>query len=154
MKYFRDLPFLLEVEVVGQRSLSAQTSGPGAGRDLADCTLKHPLTGQSHDLWNDWCQAFSLHLFYFLNTPHLYLPTCPSPFLVTVIQGNFVDLPSNHPIRSLAEEETVLPCRYQPAADVQVVQVTWYKEKPDATKEQIITAHQTNGQTGQFHCGL
>lgn len=43
MKYFRDLPFLLEVEFVGQRSLSAQTSGPGAGRDLADCTLKHPF---------------------------------------------------------------------------------------------------------------
>lgn len=58
-----------------------------------------------------------------------------------------MELPSSDPIRSLAEEETVLPCRYAPAADVQVVQVTWYKETTDG-KEQIITAHQTNGQTG------
>lgn len=50
-------------------------------------------------------------------------------------------------MRSLAEEETVLPCHYAPAADVQVVQVTWYKETADV-KEQIITAHNTNGQTG------
>lgn len=55
--------------------------------------------------------------------------------------------PSDDPIRSLAEEETVLPCRYAPAAGVQVVQVTWYKEESD-DKEQIITAHHTNGQTG------
>lgn len=67
-----------------------------------------------------------------------------------MIQGNFVDLPSNDPIRSLAEEETVLPCCYQPAEGAQLVQVTWYKEAPDATKEQIIIAHKTNGQTGQF----
>ncbi|TNM93498.1 hypothetical protein fugu_001674 [Takifugu bimaculatus] len=51
------------------------------------------------------------------------------------------------PILSLADQETVLPCRYQPDAGVQVVQVTWYKEHSDGTKEQIITAHQTNGQT-------
>lgn len=60
-----------------------------------------------------------------------------------------MDLPSSDPILSLADEETVLPCRYQPKAGVQVVQVTWYKENSDGTKEQIITAHQTNGQTGQ-----
>lgn len=58
-----------------------------------------------------------------------------------------MELPSSDPIRSLAEEETVLPCRYAPAADVWVVQVTWYKDTADG-KEQIITAHHTNGQTG------
>ncbi|XP_068444104.1 nectin-4 [Clinocottus analis] len=65
---------------------------------------------------------------------------------VTVTWGDFVDLPSKDPILSLAEEETVLPCHYQPTGDT-VVQVTWYKEKADATKEQIITAHPSNGQT-------
>lgn len=68
-------------------------------------------------------------------------------FPVSVSRGDFVELPSSDPIRSLAEEETVLPCRYAPTADVQVVQVTWYKETPDG-KEQIITAHHSNGQTG------
>lgn len=68
---------------------------------------------------------------------------------VTALQGNFVDVPSSdEPILALADEETVLPCHYQPEAGVQVVQVTWYKENSDDTKEQIITAHQTNGQTG------
>ncbi|XP_028419517.1 nectin-4 [Perca flavescens] len=71
----------------------------------------------------------------------------PSPLVVTVIQGDFVDVPSEDPIRSLAEVETTLPCLYQPAVTNTVVQVTWYKEKPDATKEQIITAHFTDGQT-------
>lgn len=80
----------------------------------------------------------------------MYLPTWPSSPSVTVIKGDFVDLPPNNPIRSLAEEETVLPCRYQPSGDDVVVQVTWLKDKPDATKEQIITAHHTNGQTGQM----
>lgn len=69
---------------------------------------------------------------------------------VTAIEENFVDPPSSDPILSLADQETVLPCRYQPDAGVQVVQVTWYKEHSDGTKEQIITAHHTNGQTGQF----
>lgn len=73
--------------------------------------------------------------------PYLHL------FSVPVIRGEFLELPSNDPIRSLAEEETVLPCRYAPASDVNVVQVTWYKETPDG-KEQIITAHHSNGQTG------
>ncbi|GLD64050.1 nectin-4-like isoform X1 [Lates japonicus] len=66
---------------------------------------------------------------------------------VTVIQGEFVDLPPNGSIRSLAEEETVLPCHYQASGSDVVVQVTWYKEKSDGTKEQIILAHHTNGQT-------
>ncbi|XP_018529768.1 nectin-4 isoform X2 [Lates calcarifer] len=66
---------------------------------------------------------------------------------VTVIQGEFVDLPPNGSMRSLAEEETVLPCHYQPSGNDVVVQVTWYKEKSDGTKEQIILAHHINGQT-------
>ncbi|XP_034712647.1 nectin-4 [Etheostoma cragini] len=66
---------------------------------------------------------------------------------VTVLQGDFVDLPSEDPIRSLAEVETTLPCLYQLTGEDTVVQVTWYKEKPDGTKEQIITAHFTDGQT-------
>uniref|UniRef100_A0A3Q3E3H4 Nectin cell adhesion molecule 4a n=1 Tax=Labrus bergylta TaxID=56723 RepID=A0A3Q3E3H4_9LABR len=69
------------------------------------------------------------------------------PLLFPVIQGGFVDLPSEDPIRSLAEEETALPCRYKPSGDDVVVQVTWYKESADSSKEQIITAHHTNGQT-------
>lgn len=55
---------------------------------------------------------------------------------------------SNKPIRSLAEDETVLPCHYEPDAGVKVVQVTWFKKKGDDSKEQIMTAHWTNGQTG------
>lgn len=78
----------------------------------------------------------------------LSLPS--SSHSVTVIQGTFVDLPSSDPILSLADAETVLPCRYQPDAGVKVVQVTWYKENSDGTKQQIITAHHSNGQTGQF----
>uniref|UniRef100_A0A3B4V2R5 Nectin cell adhesion molecule 4a n=1 Tax=Seriola dumerili TaxID=41447 RepID=A0A3B4V2R5_SERDU len=71
------------------------------------------------------------------------LPSCPSPLSVTVIHGEFMGLPPNGSLRSLAEEETVLPCRYQPSeSGVVVVQVTWYKET-----EQIITAHHINGQT-------
>lgn len=59
-----------------------------------------------------------------------------------------MDLPPDKSILSMAEEETVLPCRYQPETGQTVVQVTWNKEKPDGTEEQIITAHHINGQTG------
>ncbi|KAL7374525.1 hypothetical protein ABVT39_002332 [Epinephelus coioides] len=76
----------------------------------------------------------------------LSLCLCVLGIFVTVIQGDFVDLPPKDPILSLAEEETILPCRYQPT-DETLVQVTWYKEKSDGDKEQIITAHHTNGQT-------
>uniref|UniRef100_UPI0037E81814 nectin-4 isoform X2 n=1 Tax=Semicossyphus pulcher TaxID=241346 RepID=UPI0037E81814 len=75
------------------------------------------------------------------------LSLCLCVLQICVIQGGFVPLPSNDPIRSLAEEETLLPCKYKPTSDDVVVQVTWYKENPDTTKEQIITAHHTNGQT-------
>ncbi|TNN34079.1 Nectin-4 [Liparis tanakae] len=74
------------------------------------------------------------------------LPTglclCVLWIFVTVTRGNFVDLPLKDPILSLAEEETLLPCRYTPTGDNMVVQVTWYKQK-----QQIITAHHVNGQT-------
>eukprot|EP00064_Thunnus_orientalis_P002445 superscaffoldBa00000178_g2452 len=72
---------------------------------------------------------------------------CVLWMFVTVIQGEFVELPPNDSILSRAEEETILPCLYHLDKDNVMVQVTWYKEKPDDTKEQIITAHRTNGQT-------
>ncbi|XP_057713938.1 nectin-4 isoform X2 [Corythoichthys intestinalis] len=49
--------------------------------------------------------------------------------------------------RSLAESATRLPCRYQGQVGETVVQVTWYKELSDGTKDQIITAHFSDGQT-------
>ncbi|XP_077580203.1 nectin-4 isoform X2 [Stigmatopora nigra] len=49
--------------------------------------------------------------------------------------------------RSLAESATRLPCRYQSQVGETVVQVTWYKELRDGTKDQIITAHFSDGQT-------
>lgn len=52
--------------------------------------------------------------------------------------------------RSLAESQTRLPCRYQVDEEEQVVQVTWLKEHADGTKEQIITAHFTDGHTGRL----
>lgn len=65
---------------------------------------------------------------------------------MTVTQGEFVDYPST--LISFAEQDTVLLCKYQPSTD-KVVQVTWYKRSSDADKEQIITAHYSNGQTGR-----
>ncbi|KAM4536423.1 nectin-4 isoform 2-T2 [Odontesthes bonariensis] len=66
--------------------------------------------------------------------------------IVAEIHGEFVDSPPKS-LRSMAEEETFLPCQYQPADGNVVVQVTWYREKSDATKDQIITIHHMNGQT-------
>ncbi|XP_069578867.1 nectin-4 [Brachyistius frenatus] len=74
------------------------------------------------------------------------LSVCLCVIFVTVIRGDFVEPPSDDLLRSLAEEETILPCRYQPTGDDVVIQVTWYKENGD-DKQQIITAHHTNGQT-------
>ncbi|KAL6118815.1 nectin4 [Pungitius sinensis] len=78
---------------------------------------------------------------------------CVLWIFVTGIWGDFVDVSQANPILSRAEEETVLACHYQPTDEAVVVQVTWFKEKPDATKEQIITAHHSNGQTafGTWH---
>ncbi|KAM8746858.1 nectin-4-like [Acanthopagrus schlegelii] len=74
----------------------------------------------------------------------LLLPLCLCVLWIFVseIQGGFLDLPTKVPIRTLAEDDTVLPCRYQPTDGDVVVQVTWYK-----ANEQIITAHHTSGQT-------
>ncbi|XP_061565890.1 nectin-4 [Cololabis saira] len=75
------------------------------------------------------------------------LSLCLCLLQITVAGGDFVDVRSNKPLLSLADEETVLPCRYQPGKDNKVVQVTWYKKTDDADKEQIITADNTNAQT-------
>ncbi|XP_056148923.1 nectin-4 isoform X2 [Lampris incognitus] len=48
-------------------------------------------------------------------------------------------------LHTLAESQTRLPCHYQVEVGEQVVQVTWYKELPDGTKEQIITVHHSDG---------
>lgn len=71
------------------------------------------------------------------------------------VKGVFVEPPqpvtSQH---SLADTETRLPCCYQVEDGEKVVQVTWFKELPDGSKDQIITAHFMDGhtgrQTGQF----
>lgn len=73
---------------------------------------------------------------------------------VVGVQGAFVDPPQ--PVtskRSLAESETRLPCRYQVEDGEKVVQVTWFKELPDGTKDQIITAHFKDGHTGRLQRG-
>ncbi|XP_051923928.1 nectin-4 isoform X1 [Hippocampus zosterae] len=62
------------------------------------------------------------------------------------VTGEFVKRPPNDSIYSLAEKETVLPCRFQPEEMQLVVQVTWYRETPDGW-DQIITAHHIDGQT-------
>ncbi|KAM4612059.1 nectin-4 isoform 2-T2 [Polymixia lowei] len=66
--------------------------------------------------------------------------------VVSEVQGQFVEPPPSHSMRSLAEEQTVLPCRYKLTGEDKLVQVTWYKEK-SGTKDMIITAHHNDGQT-------
>ncbi|XP_068604913.1 nectin-4 [Brachionichthys hirsutus] len=64
------------------------------------------------------------------------------------VQSVFVEPPQPAvTLRSLADGETRLPCRYQVEAGEKVVQVTWFKELLDGSKEQIITAHFTDGHT-------
>ncbi|XP_036822833.1 nectin-4 isoform X5 [Oncorhynchus mykiss] len=63
------------------------------------------------------------------------------------VRGGFVEPPPSFALRSLTEGETRLPCQYQVQEDEQVVQVSWIKELPDGTKEQITTAHRTEGHT-------
>uniref|UniRef100_A0A3Q1ENQ5 Nectin-4-like n=1 Tax=Acanthochromis polyacanthus TaxID=80966 RepID=A0A3Q1ENQ5_9TELE len=68
--------------------------------------------------------------------------------LVLSVQGDFVEPPEPDTSQvSLAESQTRLPCQYQVEDDEKVVQVTWYKELPDGTKDQIITGHFTDGHT-------
>ncbi|XP_072314600.1 nectin-4 [Eucyclogobius newberryi] len=66
---------------------------------------------------------------------------------ISAVWADFSDVPPGDAVRSLAEEETVLPCVYEPSQKETTVQVTWSKEKSDGTKEQIILAHHLNGQT-------
>ncbi|CAG5929501.1 unnamed protein product [Menidia menidia] len=63
-----------------------------------------------------------------------------------VTQGKFVGQ-TPQSLNSLGEEETILPCQYQPNGSDVVVQVTWFKEKSDNTKDQIIIANRENEQT-------
>lgn len=73
------------------------------------------------------------------------------PSAVAGTLGAFVEPPQ--PVtyqRSMAESETRLPCRYHMQEGEKVVQVTWFKELPNGTKDQIITAHFTDGQTGRL----
>ncbi|XP_030259631.1 nectin-4 isoform X2 [Sparus aurata] len=68
--------------------------------------------------------------------------------VVVGVQSVFVEPPQPViSLRSLAESETRLPCRYQVEEGEKVVQVTWFKELPGGGKDQIITAHFTDGHT-------
>ncbi|KAM8727716.1 nectin-4 isoform 2-T2 [Acanthopagrus schlegelii] len=68
--------------------------------------------------------------------------------VVVGVRGVFVEPPQPvTSLRSLAESETRLPCRYQVEDGEKVVQVTWFKELPGGGKDQIITAHFTDGHT-------
>lgn len=67
---------------------------------------------------------------------------------VMMVHGAFVDPPQEKTaLRSFSDSQTRLPCRYQVESEEKVVQVTWYKELPDGTKDQMITAHFTDGHT-------
>uniref|UniRef100_A0A3Q3EHQ5 Nectin cell adhesion molecule 4b n=1 Tax=Labrus bergylta TaxID=56723 RepID=A0A3Q3EHQ5_9LABR len=62
------------------------------------------------------------------------------------VQSVFVEPPQPATsLLSMAESQTRLPCRYQVEAGEKVVQVTWYKDLPDGSKDMIITAHFTDG---------
>ncbi|CAL8278915.1 unnamed protein product [Lota lota] len=70
--------------------------------------------------------------------------------VLVVSESGFVEPPersSPFALLSLAEDETRLPCRYQVEQGEKVVQVTWYKVLTDGNKEQIITAHFSEGHT-------
>uniref|UniRef100_A0A668T6I7 Ig-like domain-containing protein n=1 Tax=Oreochromis aureus TaxID=47969 RepID=A0A668T6I7_OREAU len=69
-------------------------------------------------------------------------------WLAICVEGGFVE-PAN-PVttqRSVTETQTRLPCQYQVEGEEKVVQVTWYKELSDGSKDQIITAHFMDGHT-------
>ncbi|XP_029309976.1 LOW QUALITY PROTEIN: nectin-4 [Cottoperca gobio] len=72
---------------------------------------------------------------------------------VVCVQGDFLEpLQPLTSLRSFAESETRLPCHFQVGEEEKVVQVTWLKELPDGSKDQIITAHYIDGHTefGQY----
>ncbi|XP_063742462.1 nectin-4 isoform X2 [Eleginops maclovinus] len=67
---------------------------------------------------------------------------------VVCVQADFVEPPQlATALRSFAESQTRLPCHYQVEEGEKVVQVTWYKDLPDGSKDQIITAHFVDGHT-------
>ncbi|KAF1384089.1 hypothetical protein PFLUV_G00138660 [Perca fluviatilis] len=75
---------------------------------------------------------------------------CLALLLLVVVcaQSGFVEPPQAvTSLRSFAESQTRLPCHYQVDEGEKVVQVTWYKELPDGSTDQIITAHFTDGHT-------
>ncbi|KAM4605171.1 nectin-4 isoform 1-T2 [Polymixia lowei] len=66
---------------------------------------------------------------------------------VVCVRSSFVEPPQpDTSLRTLAESQTRLPCRYQVEESDKVVQVSWYKEIPGG-KEPIITAHYLDGHT-------
>ncbi|XP_013878411.1 nectin-4 isoform X2 [Austrofundulus limnaeus] len=81
----------------------------------------------------------------------LSLCLCALLIHVTVGQGQIQTVTVNQPlklsIRSVEEQETTLPCHYEPQEGEVVVQVTWFKVNADGSKEQMITAHFEEGQT-------
>ncbi|KAM3604700.1 uncharacterized protein V6R79_015067 [Siganus canaliculatus] len=68
--------------------------------------------------------------------------------MAVAVRSMFVE-PSQSAIslRSMADSETRLPCHYQVQEGEHVVQVTWFKELPDGSYDQIITAHFVDGHT-------
>lgn len=72
-------------------------------------------------------------------------------FFVVCVSGKEFLAPSESPwtLYSLAEENTRLPCRFNTSdSEVKIVQVMWIREKLKGGEEQIITAHFSEGQTG------
>lgn len=59
--------------------------------------------------------------------------------------------PPSSTVYTLAEEDVVLPCKFQPSVAEVIVQVIWIHVKSDGTEEQIITAHHQDGQLGTKH---
>ncbi|KAK7910132.1 hypothetical protein WMY93_014816 [Mugilogobius chulae] len=66
---------------------------------------------------------------------------------ISVVRAEFTNVPPGDAVRSLTEEETKLPCVYRPLEGETTVQVTWSKVQKDGTREQIILAHHSSGQT-------
>ncbi|MFT7800177.1 nectin-4-like isoform X1 [Arapaima gigas] len=67
------------------------------------------------------------------------------------LRGEFLEPPLSFSLHAMAETQTQLPCIFL-VQEGEVVQVTWIRERPDGTKDQVITAHRTEGHTefGQF----
>ncbi|XP_017277590.1 nectin-4 isoform X2 [Kryptolebias marmoratus] len=81
----------------------------------------------------------------------LSLCLCVLLIRVTAVQGQTqaetVYQPLNVALRAVEDQETTLPCRHELKEGEVVVQVTWFKVTSDGSRDQIITAHFTDGQT-------